>query len=99
MKKIVKIITFYEDGTFSESTPSAPFSPMPSAPLTSPYPWPYNNEDVKVPYDPNKIPKWEAKNRCEKCGLKIEGIMGYVCTNNPCPCGLGGAWCGTGKLE
>ena len=85
MKKIVKIITFYEDGTFSESTPSAPFSPMPSAP----YPW--KIDDVKVPYDPNKIPKWEAKNRCEKCGLKIEGIMGYVCTNYPCPCGLGGS--------
>ena len=78
MKKIIKIITFYEDGTFSESTPSAPFSPMPSTPLTPPYPWPEIKESVKV---------------CTKCGLKLDGPMGYVCSNYPCPCGLGGAWC------
>lgn len=36
MKKIVKIVTFYDDGTFTESVPSAPFSPMPSTPYTFP---------------------------------------------------------------
>ena len=50
MKKITKIVTFYDDGTFTESVPSTnpqPYMPTPvypytpSAPLNpSPYPWP-----------------------------------------------------------
>ena len=36
MKKIVKIVTFYDDGTFTESTPSAPYNPMPTSPYTFP---------------------------------------------------------------
>lgn len=49
MKKITKIITFYDDGTFSESTPSREYSPLqpvfhppqpiqPTNPWTQPYP-------------------------------------------------------------
>ena len=39
MKKIVKIVTFYDDGTFTESTPS--LSPPPTwQPVPNPYPWP-----------------------------------------------------------
>lgn len=33
MKKIIKIVTFYDDGTFTESNPSAPYSPMPVIPM------------------------------------------------------------------
>lgn len=43
MKKVVKIVTFYDDGTFTESTPSAPYSPMPLNPA------PYN---PSTPYGP-----------------------------------------------
>lgn len=46
MKKIVKIVTFYDDGTFTESTPS--LSPPPTwQPVPNPYPWP------NYPYYPN----------------------------------------------
>jgi hypothetical protein len=85
MKKVVKIITFYDDGTFSESVPSQ----QPAMPIPAPYvrdtPWP----------DPF-APKWEPVQKCSKCGLELKGAMGYVCSNYPCPSGLGGAWCGTG---
>lgn len=31
-------------------------------------------------------------NACSKCGLKMEGVMGYVCPNGgDCPTGLGGS--------
>ena len=30
---------------------------------------------------------------CSLCGLKLEGVMCYVCPNGQCPCGLGGAQC------
>lgn len=49
MKKIVKIVTFYEDGTFTESTPSpymptVPYVPNPlPMPPVGPYPSPYPN--------------------------------------------------------
>lgn len=26
---------------------------------------------------------------CPKCGLKLAEVMGYVCTRQGCPCGLG----------
>ena len=35
MRKVVKIVTFYDDGTFTESIPSAPSIPMPSLPTWS----------------------------------------------------------------
>ena len=51
MKKITKIVTFYDDGTFTESTPSPGYMPtqpyIPPAPLVpNPYTWPQ-------PYWPN----------------------------------------------
>lgn len=82
MRKIVKIVTFYDDGTFTESTPS-PY--MPTTPMT-----PYKGE---FPWTPDNTPKWNEVSKCSKCGIELKGAMGYVCTNYPCPCGLGGAWC------
>lgn len=47
MKKVVKIVTFYDDGTFTESTPSPyvpsmPYMPaIPAQPYINPYPNPY----------------------------------------------------------
>ena len=32
--------------------------------------------------------------RCSKCGLKLEGVMGYVCSTPGCPTGLGSPYCG-----
>jgi len=28
-------------------------------------------------------------NRCTKCGIQLDTIMGYVCYNSPCPTGIG----------
>jgi hypothetical protein len=45
---------------------------------TPPFTWPYPATQ--------SIP-----NACAKCGLKMEGVMGYVCPNGGnCPTGLGG---------
>lgn len=70
-KKIVKIITFYEDGTFSESVPYT--SPMPSIP-----------------------PIYQQPSTCTKCGLKLDKVMGYVCSMPDCPTGLGPIMCNAG---
>lgn len=79
MKKVIRTITFYDDGTYEDM--SVYTSPMPSVPLN---PQPYN-----------PFPTMEPKQHCPKCGLKLEGVMGYVCPNNPCPTGMGGVWCST----
>ena len=82
MRKIVKIVTFYDDGTFSESVPTqAPITPLPYPLPGTPYqPW----------VTPNSPP---MGGNCPQCGLKLEGVMGYVCSQPKCPTGLGGAWC------
>ena len=33
---------------------------------------------------------------CSKCGLILDGIMGYCCPQPQCPTGLGGSWCSNG---
>lgn len=40
MKKVTKVITFYDDGTFTEYTPS-PYMPTTPMPWTAPQ-WPQN---------------------------------------------------------
>lgn len=67
------------------------------------------NRDIpRNPFDIPKVgspgdcmpypPRFEIKKECPKCGLKLDGPIGYYCPNNPCPCGLGGVYCGTGDL-
>lgn len=34
-------------------------------------------------------PPLAFSNKCSKCGLVLEGSMGYVCIQNDCPAGLG----------
>ncbi len=36
---------------------------------------------------------WNETQRCTKCGLKLEGVMGYCCPNVGCPTGLGPVMC------
>lgn len=57
----------------------------PSMPPITPLPYPL----------PNTQPSWYGN--CPKCGLKLEGTMGYVCPNAECPTGLGGVWCKNDK--
>lgn len=30
---------------------------------------------------------------CGECGLELKHVMGYVCSNSRCPCGLGPIIC------
>lgn len=75
MKKVIRIVTFYDDGTFSESVPYV--GPVPINPLPMPFPYP--------PY--------EVTSNCQKCGLKLDQVMGYACSNLNCPTGLGPITC------
>lgn len=51
MKRITRIVTFYDDGTFTESVPTPGF--MPTVPMQpNPYPWPNPINPVN-PLDPN----------------------------------------------
>lgn len=58
------------------------------------------NQSVQQPYGPITyptipVPSVEWSNHCPKCGLKLDTVMGYVCSQPKCPTGLGGAWCST----
>lgn len=46
--------------------------------------------DVPV-LDQTKVMATSALNACAKCGLDFSGghSLGFVCSNNPCPAGLG----------
>lgn len=91
MKKVIKVVVYFDDGTYQELNNS--FFTSPPTPL----PEPYKRESTPWP-DP-LVPKWpnypQSDNRCSKCGIKLDGAMGYVCPNNPCPTGLGGVHCFT----
>lgn len=55
---------------------------------------------ITFPATPPSTFKWptinppiQSPNHCPKCGIKMEGVMGYVCSQPQCPTGLGGVWC------
>lgn len=56
------------------------------------------------PYDsshwrsPPLVPEYRD-NKCSKCGLVCEGVMGYCCPNYNCPMGMGGTWCSTTAIH
>lgn len=39
------------------------------------------------------IPKFEEKRTCPTCGITLEQVMGYVCSHQNCPTGLGPIVC------
>ena len=43
------------------------------------------------PYIPSYDP-W-SKSVCPKCGMKLDGTMGYCCPNMDCPTGMGPVIC------
>jgi hypothetical protein len=43
------------------------------------------------PITPVQLVKNNA-NRCTKCGIQLDAIMGYVCYNTPCPTGMGSVY-------
>jgi hypothetical protein len=47
-------------------------------------------------HDSDVWTKPQPVNACPKCGLRIEGVIGYVCPQPMCPTGLGGVWCSNG---
>lgn len=46
-----------------------------------------------IPYPPYKPFETTTHNTCPKCGIKLDAVMGYVCSTPQCPTGLGGTWC------
>lgn len=40
-----------------------------------------DSKKLQPPYDPFLYPK----NTCSKCGLALDGVMGYVCSDRECP--------------
>ena len=49
-----------------------------------------------IPYQPWTTPNTPIGNNCPKCGLKMDGVMGYVCPAPDCPTGLGPVMCKAG---
>lgn len=46
------------------------------------YPTPSYPNPVPPPFTPNP---WPDVRNCSKCGISLEGVMGYVCTDQTCP--------------
>ena len=56
MRKITRIVTFYDDGTFTESTPSPGYMPSHPAP-NSPYPF-MPSQPLNPTNQPWTTPDW-----------------------------------------
>ena len=70
--------------------------PVPLTVTTVPhikYPTPSNPAPVypppfiprPMPTTPPTQPLWPGVRSCSKCGINLEGVMGYVCTDQSCP--------------
>lgn len=47
-------------------------------PLPTPFPRP-------MPTTPPTQPVWPGVRSCSKCGIRLDGVMGYVCSDQTCP--------------
>ena len=59
--------------------------PVPLTVTTVPhikYPTPSNPNPV---FPPPTQPVWPSVRSCSKCGITLEGVMGYVCSDQACP--------------
>jgi hypothetical protein len=56
--------------------------PTPSNP-TPMYPPPFIPRPM--PTTPPTQPVWPGVRSCSKCGINLEGVMGYVCSDQACP--------------
>jgi hypothetical protein len=43
----------------------------------------------------NELDVWTKPQSCSKCGLKLDGVLGYCCPQAGCPTGLGPVMCMT----
>ena len=62
----------------------APIQPLPFIPPTPPYkydPLPYP-QPWPAPFTPNPYP---GVRNCAKCGINLDGVMGYGCSDAHCP--------------
>lgn len=48
------------------------------------YPKPAENPWT-IPYPTTPWPLTDSGTTCSKCGLRFEGVTGYVCTHSKCP--------------
>lgn len=87
-KKIVRVMVFYDDGTFDEVKAEKQSTLTYPPGVRSPE-FPQSEKFIPTPIIPDD---WYKK--CPKCGLKLDGVMSYTCNQPQCPTGLGGAWCG-----
>lgn len=87
MKSVSRIVIHYTDGTQETIYGNNPLVPQKELPQI---PDKYPPIDPLVPIWPERPP---TERRCTKCGIKIEGVMGYYCPQTDCPCGLGGVNC------
>ena len=92
-KKIVRVMVFYDDGTFDEVKAEKQSTLTYPPGVRSPE-FPQSEKFVPSPNIPTPWTNPVDYKSCSKCGLKLDGVMGYVCTQPHCPTGLGGAWCG-----
>jgi hypothetical protein len=58
-----------------------PYPPR-NAPPHIKYPTKDNPKPWPAPFTPNP---WPGVLSCSKCGISLEGVMGYVCTDRQCP--------------
>ena len=65
--------------TFIPPTPPYKYDPLPwPKPWPSPFPRP-------MPTTPPMQPLWPGVRNCSKCGINLDGVMGYVCGDTNCP--------------
>ena len=70
----------FKDG-FEAGRKSVPLEPVKSNP-------PLRLDDIMIGvHQPPSVPEWprNANDTCPKCGMKVGGVMGYVCVSPNCP--------------
>jgi len=78
------LVDWEEDQPTIEPTP--PHIKYPTKDNPFPYPQPLPTPFPRpMPTTPPTQPVWPGVRSCSKCGISLEGVMGYVCGDINCP--------------
>jgi hypothetical protein len=85
IETIKRDISWIIQHLLNQSKPIQPPPYIPNSPTIPKWPTVPTPFPRPMPTTPPTQPVWPGVRNCSKCGINLDGVMGYVCGDTNCP--------------